>query len=660
MKTLCLYLLSFLSFSSFAQTSDIENSLQIPREKVYLNLHKSHYFAGEKITLDIVVADAQTLQNDTLSIPLYLELIDNQKDTLLQRWILKIIDGKVNTSIQMPDELQTDYYQIRAYTNWMRNFSPEAIPRMNLLILGQNYKENIPTEILKPAQSQINVYPESGICVNGLVNNLLVRTTDNFGKGMKSIIALKSDTTTIRIFDTDENGDALVQFEPMSGKSYYLESGYLKTDLPKTQEAGVIMRGYYVNDGRKLNITIQNNLPILEPLKMVLQTRGNNFYSTLIEPKKITFFNLKTDSIPEGILNVALIDLEGKVVCERSFLNVLQDKNQKDNYLLFNSEIDTPIEFTDKFFTNIQKINAEMISRRNVVFGFNELQKKATTQHIITHKNELGLSLNGKITDRDTPENKNLINVSLIIKPNDNDTVNQKQLFAVLPNEKGNFAFENLDFYGKVGFDLKASWGNKTYDLSILSDSIPPIIRMVKPIDWRAFQDTTKQQSLVQEYKNIEETRANEERMKTKELAEVVVKASKIKRSPQSIFLGEPSVRFPGEKVLTYGGHNAFFNFYKARVEYRIRKYQPRVHEVRVYVNDTEVQMSSMLMYSGNEFAYVDIYEGTPECDLVKSIIVINIYTKDYSFNPVVEEMMAKNESRKNLKKQRVGYYASN
>ena len=116
MKKVCFYLLLFTQFQLFAQSS-FENLIQIPREKVYLNVNKPYYFAGEKLSLDASIVDARTLQNDTLSVPLYVELIDNKKDSLINRWILKVADGKVNTTIKIPDNLQSDYYQLRAYTN---------------------------------------------------------------------------------------------------------------------------------------------------------------------------------------------------------------------------------------------------------------------------------------------------------------------------------------------------------------------------------------------------------------------------------------------------------------------------------------------------------------------------------------------------------------
>ena len=656
MKNICFYFLCWINFQVSAQ-SMFEYSLQIPREKVYLNLSKPYYFAGENLNLQATIADARTLRNDTLSVPLYVELIDNKKDSLVGRWILKIVDSKIGTTLRIPDNLTSNYYQIRAYTNWMRNFSKEAFFQTNVLIFSKNYKENIPNEIDKTVLTNLNAHPESGVCVKGLVNNLYVQTTDNYGKGIKSIVSLKSDTSTIRTFDTDEYGKALVEFEPVSNKNYYLESGALKTSIPKIKDEGVILRGYYTSEVRKLTLIVQNNFKVKEPLKLMMQTRGNNFYNTLIEPNKVTFLNFKIDSLPEGILNTALIDLDGKIISQRLFLNVHQDRDDKQNYLLFNSELNVPVESTDKLFSEIRKVNVEMINKRNVVYGFDELRKVENLgNNFIVYKNELGISIEGKITDKETQKSKDLVNVSLVLNPEARDTINKKQFFAVSANKQGYFSFDNLEFYGKINTDVKATFGKKNFDVSLQNDSIPPIIHTFKPIDWRNFKETSYVKTLNQNFNEITAKIALEEKMKTKELDEVTVTSKKTPRSPLTMFVGEPSVRFSSVQMANFAATQTVSDFFYNKIYFRVRKHLSPI--IKIFVDDAPIP-SNILddAFPLNSIAYMDVFDGTAESNLVNASIVLNIYTKAYSINPMVAKMEGQTDTSPTSKAQRIGYY---
>ncbi len=658
MKKIGFYLFFCVNFHVFAQSS-FEFPLQLPREKIYLNINKPYYFTGEKINLEATITDARTLQNDTLSVPLYVELIDTKKDSLISRWILKIVDSKVNTSIRIPDNLTSNYYQIRAYTNWMRNFSAEAFFRTNVLIFSKNYKENIPNELDKAILTNLNVYPESGICVNGLMSNLYVQTTDNYGKGIKSTVSLKSDTTTIIIFDTGEDGEALVEFEPESGKNYYLESGALKMVIPKPKDEGVILRGYYAHEVGKLKLIVQNNLKVIEPLKLVMQIRGNTFYNTLIEPNKVIFLNFKIDSLPEGILNTALVDSDGKIISQRAFLNAHRDRDNGQNYLLFNSELNAPIESTNQFSSEIRKVNMEMINKRNVVYGFDELLRiEKLGNNIIAYKNELGISIEGKITDKEVQKLKNLVTVSLVLSPEERDTVGKKQVFAVLADKKGKFSFENLDFYGQSTIDIKAISNMKTFNVSLQKDSIPPIIHTFKPIDWRIFQEKSQKEIFD---KNFVEAIAKiklEENMRSKELEEVIVRTKKTIRSPRTMFTSEPSARFVSSQLGFFAGQDPFNNFYESQIAFRLVKhFKP---DIKIFVDDALIPMGVMnnpALFSS--ISYIDIHDGTPDCFSVNATIIINIYTKGYNINPVVVEIEEKENKSPSFKTQRMGYYLS-
>jgi len=187
----------------------------------------------------------------------------------------------------------------------------------------------------------------------------------------------------------------------------------------------------------------------------------------------------------------------------------------------------------------------EMISKKNILYGFEEFQKNENAKNdFLKYKNEFGISVNGRVGDNKGDKLKDLASISLVIIPEEKDSLNKKQLFAILSDKNGNFFFEDLDFYGHSTLNLQATIGKKIFKISLENDSIPPFNLKPKLIDWRLFLPTFQEQVLQKDLAKVLENIILEERMKTKELDEVVVTSKKELRSPLSIFSGDPSVRF--------------------------------------------------------------------------------------------------------------------
>ena len=651
MKIPFFYPLWFICFFSFSQeNSDLINP--IPREKVYLNTNKPFYVAGDSIKLEATIADARTFQTDTLSVPLYVELIDNSKSVLMNRWILKLVNNKAILKFKIPNYFKTNYYQLRAYTNWMQNFGVDTFSNYNVLIFSSNYLQAMPKILPEIMISSIDVAPEGGACVSGLVNNLYVQTKDNFQKGLKSLVTLREDTTAIRVFDTDDNGEALVEFIPTNGKKYQVEVGEVKTEIPVSNAEGVVLRGYFTNEGKKMLVSVQNNLKEELPLKMVLQVRGEVAQTLMIKPQKdIVILNFETSTLPEGILNVAIIDLDDKILVERAFLVAHTDKDAQQNYFLFNSELNSPIKSTNRFYTEIAKANTELIAKKNILYSLKELNKVVA----LPYKNELGISVTGKVLNK---MEKDFVNVSLIIIPEQKDTLHKKQIFVTLSDKDGNFSFENLDFHGQAELYVQASIGKNVLKAVVQKDSIPSIITKKMLIDWREFIQPSKLEELKKEASLVFENTALEERMKVKELEEVTVTSKKEPKSPLTIFTGDPTVRFLPAKLTSIGQISTFKDFYKYFVAFRLTKHLTPV--VKFYVDEFLMTEDQVGEIPNDLIAYVDVHDSTSDSNMIGASILLNIYTKGYLTNPMVRKITGKGGDSLMMKVQRNGYYVAN
>ncbi|MCC9168959.1 TonB-dependent receptor [Pontibacter harenae] len=95
-----------------------------PQGKIYIHQDKPLYSIGETIWFKTYLTLSPKTPIDTLNKIVYVDLISPKNKILFNRR-LEATGGTANGDIYLPDTLAEGTYQLRAYTNWMRNFSPD-------------------------------------------------------------------------------------------------------------------------------------------------------------------------------------------------------------------------------------------------------------------------------------------------------------------------------------------------------------------------------------------------------------------------------------------------------------------------------------------------------------------------------------------------------
>ena len=93
------------------------------QEKIHLHLDKPYYAIGDDIWFKAYVLNTQTMAPSALSKIIYVELI-NEKDSVKKQLKIPLMSGITWGDFKLTDSLGEGNYRIRAYTNYMRNFSP--------------------------------------------------------------------------------------------------------------------------------------------------------------------------------------------------------------------------------------------------------------------------------------------------------------------------------------------------------------------------------------------------------------------------------------------------------------------------------------------------------------------------------------------------------
>lgn len=168
----------FLSYSGMAQQLDCVE--QLPFEKVVLHLDKTYCIAGDSIWFKAYCLQ-ENQQKSPLSKVLYVEIYNESKKAISQQKI-KLVDGITWGAIGIPESAKTGYYFLRAYTQYMRNFSMldyyhqeltivnpslAAVPLVEQPITSSLEAEDQPTTALK-----VNAFYQSMEIVTPEIKNL--------------------------------------------------------------------------------------------------------------------------------------------------------------------------------------------------------------------------------------------------------------------------------------------------------------------------------------------------------------------------------------------------------------------------------------------------------------------------------------------------------
>lgn len=110
-----------------------QQQLNLPPERVVLTTDRTLYFAGEQMGLraDCILP----VPDDSLSRVMYVELLDKKSKPVIQKK-LRISQGISKAILQIPTEIVTGNYYIRAYTQYMRNFDKNLFYTTELTIIN--------------------------------------------------------------------------------------------------------------------------------------------------------------------------------------------------------------------------------------------------------------------------------------------------------------------------------------------------------------------------------------------------------------------------------------------------------------------------------------------------------------------------------------------
>lgn len=325
-----------LSFADSQPAQTLSNRMidylgKVPQEKTYVHLNKPYYTNREAIHFKAYLLDASTHQPTAVSKVLYVDLIHPNGEIVASQQLHK--DRGLAGSFTLDQSYPAGQYQIRAYSDYMRNFDSNFFYQRLVSVLDYSIAADslavsmegplLTSELNTPSSPPLSLsfYPEGGELVQGLLSNVSFKVVDLSGQPLDAKISVIDERKQAVLEEkTIHQGMGLFSLQPQKGSSYIARVHHEGIDydfpLPKVKATGFVMK---VNNAREDRLYIEvaaSAQRSLEGAFLVGHTRGQTFclVEDLDEEAAII---LDKSAIPEGLAHLTLFDANSKPVAER-------------------------------------------------------------------------------------------------------------------------------------------------------------------------------------------------------------------------------------------------------------------------------------------------------------------------------------------------------
>ncbi|MES2240700.1 MAG: hypothetical protein V4497_10635 [Bacteroidota bacterium] len=380
-----IYLLVFIfsiPTTNFAQqlTDSIQKTKTTPPEieKVYLHTDNNYYTVGESVWYKAYSVYAYTNQLFDHSKILYVELI-SPDSKIISRNITNLEGGLGHGDFILADSLgiKPGTYQLRAYTNWMRNYGDDFVFKKEIQIITPN-KENTQSKennniktvsknkkdnskLENTAAVLIDFFPEGGSLLEDVISNVAFKATDSYGNPIEIRGTIfDANDKPITLFKSIHDGMGKFIMQPEKDQKYYAKvitanNDEIKVTLPEVQKTGYTISINKIDE--KKVVTIKTNSATLNQnpdtdLTLICTTRGITYFegSQTLKDTKLSFI-LPEENFPEGIAQITLYDKFSKPQSERLV------------YIEKNSDINVSLASDKKQYTPKEKVNLNVSAK---------------------------------------------------------------------------------------------------------------------------------------------------------------------------------------------------------------------------------------------------------------------------------------------------------
>lgn len=302
-----------------------------PQEKIFVHTDQELYLTGETLWFKVYYVDGALHLPSDLSKVAYVEVLDNANHVLLQTKIA-LVNGEGHGTFFLPASITTGNYHLRAYTQWMKNFSPDFFFHKTVSIINTFRKlETDEPKNVQPVLAQF--FPEGGDLVYGLKSKVAFQVTNNHGQGIPfSGLVLNEQNDTLASILPLKFGIGNFSFTPVAGSSYRAiisdTLGKLQTfKLPTPKSRGYVMEVRDTSDLLMINVSWLDPSKTTSTIYFVIHSRQiiSATGSVSLGAEKATIL-IPREQIGEGISHITIFDNDLRPQCERLYFKQVKKK----------------------------------------------------------------------------------------------------------------------------------------------------------------------------------------------------------------------------------------------------------------------------------------------------------------------------------------------
>lgn len=322
----------FGGYEHFRNTLDAFNEQYLP-EKIFVHTDKNAYLAGEILWYKLYYVDGYTHRPLQLSRVAYVELIDQQLQSIYKAKVSLDL-SESNGSIHLPLHLGSGIYQLKVYTNYMKNFGEKLFFEKEIAIYNTFSNDTAAVVNIKNDVA-LNLYPEGGSIIYGLENSIAYQFVNEIGNGIKNEIWLtRNAKDTLLNIKSNEWGMGKFVFTPNPSDQYHIITKYDNGKTLLTPIRGIEQTGSNLQ-------LMDNGVDVVEVLYRS-NAENPNFRSRLVHllvtsnripviektinlQNDVAKFSIDRNDLKDGINVITLLNDFGKPLAERLFFKLPKD-----------------------------------------------------------------------------------------------------------------------------------------------------------------------------------------------------------------------------------------------------------------------------------------------------------------------------------------------
>lgn len=336
-------------------------SQALPQEKVYLHMDNTNYFLGDTIWFAAYTRQTNNDRPSAISGVLYVELY-NQDGYMMERKLVQMRDGRGHGNFALSKEYFGGFYELRAYTRWQLNWGQHehwhsrvskewflneelekryfrdydkiysrVFPVYDAPRKEGQYEENMTFRPMRRyfkndphnRKAELTLYPEGGNLVAGLPCRVAYEAlwddgeachtkTPITGEGISEVTTAQQGSRGSFVITPQKGMDRSITFTDENGKK-------VDAKLPKPLNSGASLKVTQTDDAWQIDVALTADIAP-DSVGVTLMHEGSLIQVLAMQGSKQTF-QIEKSKLAEGVNQVTVFDIEGKVLADRLFFN---------------------------------------------------------------------------------------------------------------------------------------------------------------------------------------------------------------------------------------------------------------------------------------------------------------------------------------------------